>query len=88
MGFGGYDDKSNLKITRIKGDEGKDVYAVVPGIRSPWNQQGNGAGFASANIATSGVDASTIHYSNFGIGAKTLNPNLIIQYHPEQSYMY
>lgn len=79
MGFGSQDEKSNMQIVRREGES--PIYGVEEGMRG--FMSGKGSSFMNPKQLSSGVDGSTIHYQDFGVGAIVWDPTKVIQYHPE-----
>lgn len=81
MGFGATDENANMKIVRREGE--LPYWGVEEGIRG---FKPAGRSFNQPKQLSSAVDASTIHFADFGIGAKVLDPTKIIRYYPEITY--
>lgn len=79
MGFGDMDEKTNMSIVRREGET--PVFAVEEGIRGFFNNKGS---FSAPKHVSNGVDASVLHYHDFGIGAMVKDPTKLISYGPEE----
>lgn len=78
VGLGGKDADSNMKIMRIAGQE--PTFAVKEGMRGMFK---GGKSFTSPKQVATAVDGTTIHYQDFGIGAKVSDPTKVICYYPD-----
>lgn len=82
MGFGGKDEKSNMQIVRRKGQA--PIWGVEEGVRGFYKENGS---FMSPKRLSTAVDASTIHYTDFGIGSIVWDPTKVVRYYPELTYV-
>jgi len=82
MGFGGKDETANMQIVRREGEY--PVWAVEEGMRG--FKSSRGTSFGAPKQLSTAIDASTIHYADFGVGAIVHDPTKIIRYYPEITY--
>lgn len=77
MGWGSMDEKANMQIVRVKGQN--PIYGAAEGMRGFDKTTGS---FMTPKSIASAIDGTTIHYFDPGIGAVVWDPTKVIQYHP------
>lgn len=79
MGFGGMDEKSNMKIVRRQGEA--PMFGAVEGMRGFFDK--GSTSFMNPKHLSTSVDGTTMHFYDPGVGAIVYDPTKVIQYYPE-----